>query len=394
MSSRDLVVHLRAKALDPFTWAGYVPGSTWTHPIDLRTWSQTLLREVGDPLHAVTSDPVDIALGMLLVAHEELRALPERGKPIPEETATLAGVILRAAMVACEARPRWAKAIVTDRRTMADLFGILAHRIAASPYLRDNGKAWSEGSYWQAYECYKPEVYDLATLSIFESEIFAGTSWNADFRSKVIYQNTVISICLRYSKYGRETKNIHLWSYGDRFRFPIEETLDRVNNLPEWVGRRVLAQCREHGLTEKDIVYRGRSVPTSVDELRRAVAARGGYTERDRRRARVRVRDAFHALATTWSRHTEAADVTRFRVIRWPKARLEFADSRMTREGIVADPVQALANIRSVRDAVARRVQAAREAASEVSEAYREWSAAYDEWLVASGQVVPRATES
>ena len=172
--------------------------------------------------------------------------------------------------------------------------------------------------------------------------------------------------------------------------------MDRVKNLPEWVGRRILVQCRKHGLTKKnaDYNYQGSSVPTSVDELRRSIAARGGYTERDRRRVRVRVRDAFCALATTWSRHTEEAHVTSLRVIRWPKTPLEFADPCLTREGIVADPVQALANIRSVRDAVTRRVHAAREAASEVREAYREWTAAYYEWLVVSGQILPRATEA
>jgi hypothetical protein len=380
MSSRDLVVQLRAEALDPFTWSRYLPGSTWTHPIDLRTWSQTLLREVGDPLHAVTSDPVDIALGMLLVAHEELCALPERGKPIPDETATLAKIILRAAMVACEARPRWAKAIVTDRRTMADLLGILAPRIAASPYLRDNGTALTTyHTNMQIDDYYEPQAYELSTLCIFESGVVEETPW--DGVSKFMFR-----------KNADHRPQMRWWSYGDQFTFPIEETIDRVKNLPEWVGRRVLAQCREHGLTEKDVVYWGSSVPTSVDELRRAVSSHSGYTERDRRRARVRVKDAFHALATTWSRHTEEAHVTRYDAIRWPKARLEFADPRMTREGIVADSVQALANVRSVRDTVARRVHAAREAASEVREAYREWNAAYDEWLVASGQVVPRAT--
>jgi hypothetical protein len=93
----------------------------------------------------------------------------------------------------------------------------------------------------------------------------------------------------------------------------------------------------------------------------------------------------------TWFRHAEEERVRRFQVISWPNDRLVLGPQAVTREGLVANPVQALATIRSVRDDVAGRVQARRDGAAEVAAAYQEWIDAHQAYLVASGQVVPTA---
>ena len=396
MISRTLLLHLRANALDPFTWPRYVAGSTWQRPIDMLTWSQSLLREVAGPLQAHTSDPVDVATGMLMVAYEELHAVSEGrvvnrrvdGRPadpapsprVPPPTAEVARAILRAAMVACEARPRWAKAIVTGRRTMLDLLGVLACRIETSPYVQDVGDAWTTyHTNTSVSDYYNPSPYEEASLAMFEAGTVVETSWRGVSR-------------FEFPEVERNSRRTTMrrWVYGDAFTFPVEETIARVETLPHHLGRSVLARLRERGLTQQEW-NDSWSAPTEIQGLRRAVADAGGYSNRRRSRAGTRVIRAFNAFLETWFRHAEEERVRRFQVISWPNDRLVLGPQAVTREGLVANPVQALATIRSVRDDVAGRVQARRDGAAEVAAAYQEWIDAHQAYLVASGQVVPTA---
>ena len=377
-----------AEALDPFTWMRYLEGSSWKHPVDLQTWSRAFVRNVGKPLQAVTSDPADVVIGLLLVVLADLRAMtadstgkessrgatwhPDRRNTLPLETASMAETIVRAAMVACEARPRWAKAIVRGRRTMAELLGLIARRLDGSPYLGNVGDRWEFN-----HRFYHPEVYDVATLSVLEAGMVTEMAWRG-LESFVVFTE------------GRASeKDPWMWTVGDRFTFPVEDTANRAFTLSPHVGRGILARLRLLGLTRRKWP-RDTRVSISVKGLHEAVADVRGYKERDKRAVRERIRTAFDTLMDAWSRHMKSSDLAMNQgsiAVYWPREVLVVRQS-LTREDVSADPVQALATIRTVRIDVARRVQAARDLATEIGAAYREWVASQQAWLVVSGQVL------
>ena len=399
MISRTLQLYLRAEALDPFTWTRYVSGSTWDRPIDMMTWSQTLLRDVRDPLQAVTSDPVDVAIGMLLVAYGELQAVtatpvairgtngsaPHPGPRtlVPPPTAEVARAILRAAMVACEARPRWAKAIVTGRRAMLDLLGAVARRIESSPYVLDVGDAWvTYNINTSIRDYYSPSVFEPAAIAIIEAGVVRMPRWRRLSR----FEFPEVS---RDSRSHSEAK-ARRWVYGDEFAFPVEDTIERVKTLPRHVGQSVLATLRRRCLSEQE--WDDRWLASGVVEgLRQAVADASGHNERTRRRARTRVLRAFSAFATTWFTHTCTENVRRHQAISWPKENLAGEPQAITRAELAATPSPSLTTIRSVRDDLARRIQARRDSSAAIAAAHQEWIDAHEAYLVASGQVVPTA---
>ena len=228
--------YLCAEALDPFTWMRYLEGSSWKAPVDLQTWSRAFARDVGKPLQSVTSDPGDVVIGLLLVVLADLRAItadpagkessrgetwhPDRRIALPVETAGMAATIVRAAMVACEARPRWATAIMTGRRTMAELFGLIARRLDGSPYLGNLGDKWDFN-----HQFYHPGVYDEATLSMLEAGMVTEMAWRG-MESFVVVTN-------RWSP----EKDPWKWAVGDRFTFPVEDTVTRAYTLSTQVGQ-------------------------------------------------------------------------------------------------------------------------------------------------------------
>ncbi len=377
-----------AEALNPFTWTRYLEGSSWKDPVDLQTWSRAFVRDVGKPLQSVTSDPGDVVIGLLLVVLADLRAItadpagketsrgatwhPDRRNALPLETASMAETIVRASMVACEARPRWARAIVTGRRTMAELFGLIARRLDGSPYLGKVGDKWEFN-----HQFYYPNVYDEATLSVLESGMVTEMAWRG-LESFVVFTEKRSS-----------EKDPWKWAVGDRFTFPVEDTATRAFTLSTQVGQGILKQLRLLGLTGRKWPY-DTHVSISVKSLHKAVADVRGYKERDKRAVRERIRAAFETLMDAWSRHMKSADLTMDRggiTVYWPREVLVVRQS-LTREDVTADPVQALATIRALRSDVAARVQGARDLATEIGAAYQEWVASQQAWLVVSGQVL------
>ena len=394
MISRTLKLYLRAEALDPFTWTRYVSGSTWDRPIDMMTWSQTLLRDVRDPLQAVTSDPVDVAIGMLLVAYGELQAVTATPVAIggtngsaphlaprtlvPPPTAEVARAILRAAMVACEARPRWAKAIMTGRRTMLDLLGILARRFESSPYVLDVGDAWVRHNMNTSInDYYSPSVFEPATIAIFEAGMVTVPRWRGESKFEFPEDSPTRTTARR-------------WVYGDEFAFPVEDTIERVKTLPRHVGQSVLTTLRWRCLSKQE--WDDRWLASGVVEgLRQAVADASGHNERTRRRARTRVLRAFSTFVTTWFTHMGWENVRRHQAISWPTVPLAGDPQAITRAELAATPSPSLTTIRSVRDDLARRIQARRDSSAAIAAAHQEWIDAHEAYLVASGQVVPTA---
>ncbi|NDF54253.1 MAG: hypothetical protein EB145_08675 [Proteobacteria bacterium] len=378
-----------AEALNPFTWMRYLEGSSWKAPVDLQTWSRAFARDVGKPLQSVTSDPGDVVIGLLLVVLADLRAItadpegkessrgatwhPDRRIALPVETASMAETIVRAAMVACEARPRWARAIMTGQRTMAELFGLIARRLDGSPYLGKLGNEWDFN-----HQFYHPGVYDEATLSMLEAGMVTEMAWRG-MESFVVVTN---------NRWARD-KDPWNWAVGDRFTFPVKDTVTRAHTLSTQVGQGIVKQLRSLGLTEAEWPD-DTHVSTAVKTLHNAVADVRGYKERDKRAVRQRIRAAFDTLMDTWSRHMKSAAVRMDRrgiTVYWPREVLVVRQS-LTREDVTADPLQALATIRALRTDVAARVQAARDLATEIEAAYREWVASQQAWLVVSGQVL------
>jgi hypothetical protein len=180
---------------------------------------------------------------------------------------------------------------------------------------------------------------------------------------------------------------VRWWAPGDRFTFPVKDTVDRALTLAPDVGRCVISQLRKKKLTALTLGEVAVSDSRVVWLLRRAVAAASGYTGRHRHLASHRVRTAFNTLMATWLRHMSSVGVRMYQSMYFPKNVIEIRQS-VTREDIASDPAQALATIRAVRIDVARRVQAARDYASEVGAAYREWIDAHEEWLVVTGRAV------
>ena len=241
---------------------------------------------------------------------------------------------------------------MTGRRTMAELFGLIAGRLDGSPYLGE------------------------ATLSMLEASMVTEMAWRG-MESFVVVKGHA------------ERATPWNWAVGDRFTFPVEDTVTRARTLSTQVGQGILKKLRLLGLTEAEWPD-DTHLSTAVRTLHKAVADVRGYEERDKRAVRQRIRAAFATLMDTWSRHMKSAVVRMEGLgikVYWPREVLVVRQS-LTREDVTADPLQALATIRALRTDVAARVQASRDLATEIEAAYREWVASQQAWLVVSGQVL------